>query len=415
MLNVAGVEGSILFDSLEGNFAKSSSDLPFTSWDAEREGWLSVLRLPLPAPGVAELPEPLIEKIGNSFTIHYDILGLTYWMLTRLEEIGRTDLDSHGRFPATSSHALKHGYLDRPVVDEWLHVLGQAMRVIWPEISIKQPKFRMLLSHDVDNPYQYAFVTNKGIIRQVAGDILKRRNLQLGFNRYKTWFSVKKGDLSADPCNSFDWIMEESEKLGLRSAFYFICDHTGLVYDCNYDIDHPIINNLMRHIYARGHEIGLHGSYRDYKQSAAIKDEAATLKKICSRLGIEQDFWGGRMHYLRWSQPETMQAWNSAMMNYDSTLGYADHAGFRCGTCFEYPAYDPVENNKLNLRIRPLIAMECSIFDEVYMGLDNNIGVEYMKVLKSRCEAFGGCFTLLWHNSSLCDGKSRAQYREIIS
>jgi len=142
-LSVAGVEGNIYFDRLEGNFAKSSSDIPFTSWDAEREGWLSVLRLPLPAPGVTELPEPLIEKIGNGFTIHYDILGLTYWMLTRLEEIGRTDLDSHGRFPATSSHALKHGYLDRPVVDEWFHVLGQVMRVTWPEITIKQPKFRM--------------------------------------------------------------------------------------------------------------------------------------------------------------------------------------------------------------------------------------------------------------------------------
>ncbi len=56
-------------------------------------------------------------------------------------------------------------------------------------------------------------------------------------------------------------------------------------------------------------------------------------------------------------------------MSYDSTLGYADHAGFRCGTCFEYPAFDPVADKQLNLRIRPLIAMECSVTADRYMGL----------------------------------------------
>ena len=30
------------------------------------------------------------------------------------------------------------------------------------------------------------------------------------------------------------------------------------------------------------------------------------------------------MHYLRWENTTTLQAWDEAGMNYDSTLGYAD-------------------------------------------------------------------------------------------
>src|SRR5690606_19318473 len=109
------------------------------------------------APGVAQLPAPLISTTDNGWHIGYDILGLVYWMLNRIEEIGRTDLDRHGRFPATASHAYKHDYLERPVVDEWLHVLGQVMRKTWPEIELKHHAFSMKVSHDVDSPSLYSF------------------------------------------------------------------------------------------------------------------------------------------------------------------------------------------------------------------------------------------------------------------
>ena len=133
-LQLAGAEGAILFDTLYEGSTQAYSDQPFTRWDAESEGWSSALGGPLPAPGVATLPSPLIEVSGVNHFVHYDIMGLTYWMLARIEEIGRTDLDNHGRFPAIASHAFKHGYLARPVVDEWLHLLGQVMQRNWPGV-----------------------------------------------------------------------------------------------------------------------------------------------------------------------------------------------------------------------------------------------------------------------------------------
>jgi hypothetical protein len=133
-----------------------------------------------------------------------------------------------------------------------------------------------------------------------------------------------------------------------------------------------------------------------------LKQEADRLRRICSEEGIQQDVWGGRMHFLRWECPATLRAWDDADMRYDSTLSYADHAGFRCGTCFEYPAFDPVSSEMLRLRVRPLIAMEASVLSKAYMGLNGATdGLHMFQRLKHACEKVEGQFTLLWHNSEL--------------
>ena len=348
------------------------------------------------------LPNPLIEAHCDDQIIHYDIPGLTYWMLARVEEIGRTDLDEHERFPASSSHALKHGYLDRPVVDEWLHLLGQVIQRQWPGLELKQHEFQICVSHDVDQPSLYAFKPWKTIMRMMAGHILKRGDPKAFLTAPYVKLVTRNHLIDNDPYNTFDWLMDVAESHGLKSAFYFICGRTHPSKDADYEIEHPVMRNLLARIHSRGHEIGLHPSYNTFKDSATLKREADRLKHVLAEEGIEQEELGGRMHYLRWQQPNTMHAWVDAGMRYDSTLGYADHAGFRCGTCHEYPAFDAEQQKQLNLVIRPLIAMECSVIDDCYMGLGfrHEAKEEFLK-LKVRCKQVGGCFGLLWHNSDL--------------
>src|SRR5699024_515563 len=133
-----------------------------------------------------------------------------------------------------------------------------------------------------------------------------------------------------------------------------ICDRHGTPHDSNYNLEHPAIRTLIREIHARGHEIGLHPSYDTYRDPEQIAYEFSRLRAVCDQERVRQDAWGGRMHYLQWEQPTTLRAWNSAGLAYDSTMTYADHAGFRCGTCFDYPAFDPIAGEPLQLRIRPL-------------------------------------------------------------
>lgn len=140
------------------------------------------------------------------------------------------------------------------------------------------------------------------------------------------------------------------------------------------------------------------------------------MRKICQEEGIQQTEFGGRMHYLRWEHPTTMQAWEDADMAYDSTLSYADRPGFRCGTCHEYPAFNAVTQHQLKLRIRPLIVMECSVIDDAYLGIGyTSEALERFKQLKESCQKAQGCFTILWHNSHFSNSANFKFYQQLIS
>jgi hypothetical protein len=409
-LGITDGAGSIVFDRPAPTFLTTGSEMPCTSWDPRALGWTSVLGSPIPAPGIADLPVPLIEEVGGGFSIHYDILGLVFWMLSRREEVGRIDLDQHARFPASASHAFRHGYLDRPVVDEWLDVLGQILVRLWPQLRLVRHSFDIKLSHDVDLPSRYAFRTLRGFVRAVGEDIIRRGRFMDALRAPWILLNSSRQLHPADPSNTFDWLMTVSERLSLKSAFYFICGRTNPAIDAGYEPEDGVIRALMREIHRRGHEIGLHPSYGTYLSPDRIAEEASRLRRVCSEEGIVQREWGGRMHYLRWSTPLTLYGWEQAGMTYDSTLGYADCAGFRCGTCHEYPAFDPVASRRLELRIRPLIAWEGAIMAKQYMGLGyGEAAYAALGRLKRACRAVRGSFSLLWHNSEL----SLLPYREL--
>ena len=395
----------------------SQPDLPCSQWSPASEAF-SALAPQLPAPGLAALPQPMVQATPAGFHLHYDIIGLTYWMLARCEEVDPplALLDNHQRFPATASHSFRHGYLERPIVDEWIGILRQVIARLWPRLPLVKPLFQVVVSHDVDAPSAYAFGRKRNLARAMAADLLKRRDLAKAVSA--PWIRLKsKHHLHPrDPFNTFDWLMDTSEAAGIRSAFYFICGRTNPSLDAQYEPEHPAIRHLMRRIHQRGHEIGLHPSYDTCSHPERIAREGQRLQRICKEEGIEQSQWGGRMHYLRWRWPTTAYGWEKAGFSYDSTLGYADRPGFRCGTCHPYPMFDPVAQRPLRLIQRPLIAMECSVISSRYLGLGyGKEAFALFQLLKGRCHAVEGQFTLLWHNSHLTTEEDRQLYLDILA
>mgnify|MGYP003109318588 CR=1 FL=1 len=417
VLTLEGHGGSIVFDTPEPLFGRSESRFPCFHWDARAEGFFGPVESTLPAPASSATCLPLVEVDGDRVLVHYDIPGLTFWMLTRKEEIGRTDLDEHQRFPSAHSHASLHGYLERPVVDEWLCILRQIIQRVWPRIPLTEHTFGIQVSHDVDRPGRYAFKGFKGLIRAMAGDALLRRDPLATLTAPWIWLSGRQSKSlhPRDPFNTFDWLMDRSEENGMTSAFYFICGRTDPVKDALYDPEMPAIRALMRRIHQRGHEIGLHPSYETYHEPDKLAAEAARLRRVCAEEGITQRQWGGRMHYLRWDQAVTLKAWDDAGMTYDSTLTYADRPGFRCGTCFEYPAFDVVNDRALALRVRPLVAMEGTVIADHYLGLGaTEAAFRKFEHLKNRCRQVNGTYTLLWHNSFFDNEKYFEIYRRLL-
>jgi hypothetical protein len=172
------------------------------------------------------------------------------------------------------------------------------------------------------------------------------------------------------------------------------------------------MRRLFRSIHERGHEIGFHPGYSTYCHPDAFMRSIERLRRVLEEEGIQQPLLGGRQHYLRWEMPYTARLWSQAGLDYDSTLSYADHAGFRCGTCREFELFDVIERVPLGVRERPLIVMDCSIVDERYMGLgDGDTAIERMLQLKRHCSTVGGSFSLLWHNSYFDSQAQRQVYQ----
>jgi peptidoglycan/xylan/chitin deacetylase (PgdA/CDA1 family) len=353
----------------------------------------------------------------NFIHLGLDIFGSAFFMLTRYEEMVKPNRDQCDRFPASASLAAQENFLERPIINEYLEVLWGCMQALWPRMKHKTHEFTMALSHDVDEPFRFAFSGVRRLIQRCAGDILYRKSFWTLLMSLRSWGQVKwLQRYECDPNNTFDVIMDISEQHNLQSAFYFITDHSAGVVDGDYHMDHPLIRQLLRKIHARGHEIGLHTSYNTYLDPAQTLKEFQILTQACAEEGIEQNTWGGRQHYLRWRTPTTFQNWDAAGLHYDSTLTFADQIGFRCGTCYEFPVFDLATGTTLRLRERPLSIMEVSVTRAAYMGLNITDGtaLSAMVAIKRNCQLFNGKFTLLWHNVSLVEKDQLTLYREIL-
>ena len=349
--------------------------------------------------------------------IHYDILGLVYWVLTRIEEIGRDEklLDSIGRFPATSSHAYRHQYLHRPIVDEWFSALRSHLKKIWPNLKLTKHTYMTVPSHDIDQPAYTYFRSPLRLIHMMITDLLRTKRIRhfisAPFQNYKKRTSLPEKDCY----NSFDWLMNVSEKNNLTSYFYFQAGLGNHYRDAHYSLLHPAIQKLITSIIDRGHKVGLHPSYRTFLSPDRIKKETDHLTQAIKKaIGKELPF-GARMHFLRWRSTDTLKALDEAGLIYDTTLGYADQLGFRCGTCREYPAFDPLSQKRLNIKIKPLIVMDQTIISEKYLNLGYD-KKSLMTVLnyKKACQNMKGNFTILWHNSTLETEEQKRYYKAII-
>jgi peptidoglycan/xylan/chitin deacetylase (PgdA/CDA1 family) len=358
--------------------------------------------------------QPYLGNINNNLYLGIDVFGSAFFMLSRYEEYVKPERDQHDRFPAAASLAYKEGFLDRPIINEYIEILWCCMKRLWPGLERKKRSFKTVVSHDVDIPFAYGLSGFRQHVIKCSGDILKRKSPALMLKRIAAWQALKNGEFRHDPNYTFDTIMDISEQNNIQSAFYFSTACTNRAYDENYNIDHPYMRQLIRAIAHRGHEIGLHTSYETYRDLAQIKREFQKLLQVCEDEDIKQDKWGGRQHFLRWQVPFTWNYWDQARLNYDSTLSYAEHAGFRCGLCCEFPVYDLIQRKQLSLLERPLVIMDASVLRENYMGLKGQEAIACMLKLKQKCRQFKGDFTLLWHNSSFEDPSFWTIYENVI-
>ena len=325
-----------------------------------------------------------------------DIFASAFFMLTRWEENVNKTRDKHNRFPATESLAYKQGFLDRPIVNEYVELIWNMLIHLGYKGKRKERKFEMTLTHDVDLPRLWW--NSKDFIKSIGGALLKRKSISELFTLLKFKLNGK------DPFNTFDYLMKVSEDNNLKSHFFFMSGGTSNK-DNFYSIEHSKIKKLIKEIKDRGHFIGFHPSYNAYNDNTQFKKELLKLKEVS-----KQEITTGREHFLRFKNPTTWQIWEDNNMQWDSTMTYHDKPGFRCGVCYEFPVFNIITRKQLNLIEKPLIVMEGSFI--TYQNVSPEKMFDEIKNLINKVKEFKGNFVFLWHNSAFNMGKSK-QYQHL--
>lgn len=335
-----------------------------------------------------------VRREGTEIETDIDIIASSFFMLTRYEEVIAPVQDKFERYPATASLAYKEGFLDRPIVNEYIEVLWRWIDSFNLGLSRKDPwggkKFAVCLTHDVDRVKKFRLIPPFLTLKRALFQMRSLGKASAIFADYVSGLLRLKDD----PYQvALERIIDLEKEHGVKSSFYF------MAHGEDYSIRDPFIAGLIEHLKSEHFEIGLHGSFNSYDNPDILRQEKGRVQEV-----VGNPIVGSRQHYLRWKTPDTWRALERVGLKYDTTSCFVDHEGFRSGICYPYRPFDILENRILDIWEVPLIVMEGSLFD--YQDLSPKEGLERIQALVDTVERYNGVFAVLWHNSSFYEPES---------
>ena len=351
---------------------------------------------------------PYIEKIENTIVCYADLIASTYFLISRYEEYinPNKNRDTHGRYIGKQSIPAKANFIHRPIVEEY----GELLRKLLQQTNITLPPIpqqinHIYLTHDVDSITNYRRL--RGFLGGTYRSIVKRTESITTI--LKSLFNINH-----DPAYTFPWILQQDNQLPEATQIYFIkATHNAKGFD------RPTYNLIGKNFIHLKKEIlksspnaifGLHASYRSGNTPDIIVEEQKLLQYAIENQRITTS----RHHYLRSLQPNDMEALIDARITDDYTMGYADIAGFRLGTCRAVRFINPSTRKLTSLTLHPLTMMDCSLTHEKYMGLNYEESLLYAQNLIEQTKKHNGDLCLLWHNTIFSEKDHKNLYSQLI-
>lgn len=372
--------------------------------DISPEHWYTIERIPekvtqLHTPW-SRIPVTIIygtasEEISRDrLDVGLDIVASAFFMLTRWEESIKPDRDVHGRFPGEASLAVKSGFIQRPVVNEYAFYLRKCLEWLGLEPA-PLPKGMVTMSFDIDQVYKF-----KGF-RNILGSL--RRNWM---NPENFFLELREYLHGYDPYDKVDFILACLEKTDHKAIFFFKAENHHSRYDkSDYLPSEPKIKAWLTQMESAGHLIGLHPSYASFEsESMVLKEKAMLEQQLSQALTLH------RKHFLRIAIPESYRELRNVGFEEDHSLMYTHFPGYRNGSCSRVEFFDTKERKTTGLWLVSLMSM---MFEDKQGSLPQ-IESE-MLGLASICLEYGGNACLLWHNSDLDTPEKMVAFERLIS
>lgn len=325
----------------------------------------------------------------------FDVPGMIFFMLSRMEEYENTGRDSLGRMEGKNSFAQKNDFLHLPVVDLWVEKLAG---LYFQESLNARKSERFQLTIDIDIAWSF---THRPLWENLGGALKEIWAFKwIKFQcRLATWFGLQK-----DPFEVYDYLKALQDRHGPVLYFLLLGDRTAL--DRNFHWKHPHFNALIQRLYSYA-DVGIHPSSKASADVIVLKKEKQRLEEI-----VGQEVIKSRQHYLLMHLPNTYRELISAGIWEDYTMGYHDLPGCRAGTVNPFLWYDLELEETTALKVYPFYVMDVTLRN--YLQLSAGEALEWMQNQKVQFHEWGLPMTLVWHNSSFFEQDGWKGWKEVL-
>jgi hypothetical protein len=327
----------------------------------------------------------LFASPGDGYTFPFDLLSAIFFLLSRYEEYYVYAPDKHGRYPVINSILYKYGWLQRPLVDEWVYTFRKELQAI-TGMNIPSTPFLFQPTYDIDMAYSHL---HKGI-KRIAGAYLRALvKMKLGQINERTQVLKNK---QKDPYDSFRWLRQLHKEYDCKPLYFILAAFKTTAFDKNIPPTHPAMMRVIKNI-ARDGGIGLHPSYYAEKDNK-VNSEKNILEQISGR-----HVTSSRQHYMRMKMPTTYRMLVNNNIKDDYSMGYGSQLGFRAGTGNSFYWYDLEDNAITQLRIHPFCFMDTTAHFEA--KLSPSEAFDKLYAMSKILEKTGSTLTTIFHNFSL--------------
>lgn len=319
----------------------------------------------------------------GSASINYDIIASAFYLLSGWQEFYGPERDKFKRYTYKASVQARYGFITKPVVNYYFDILREVLEKVYHKD----------LSHDRWGNNSFATCLTCDVDRlqsgwKVAGKQLMQQGRFLDVT--KLWLLKSVG---RDAWNNLPGVIQTAEKYGAKATFFFLPSNQRYNGHPNadYDLTQLKYQELAQRVADQGHEVALHGSFGTTNDLIQLKSDRAKLPLQAQ---------GNRFHYLCYQPETTPLVLEQSNLKYDSTLGFAEHFGFRNSYCQPFYPFDFKNKRAHTYQELPLLLMDNTLYNRNYLNLKPEQALAQIQPVIAEVKKFNGLFTLLWHNEN---------------
>jgi hypothetical protein len=296
-----------------------------------------------------------------------DVVATIFYLVNCIQEIcpSEEELDHFGRFRFEASCQAKFDIMDQNLVQHEIDGLCNEMGLV---ASKRQSRF--FISHDIDSIYGSFLQDGLWAVKNMkVGVILNLIAWEICRNPH--WKNIDK-------------VLQINNEYDVRSTFFWLAKKGVGSYGIkNADYDLRKEKDLLINVQEKGSYNGLH-------KTSFETDFATELQ-----LGGLENNWN-RYHFLKFRTHEDWANISNSPIEFDCSLGFAEHYGFRNSFGMAFQPYDIKNERPYDFVEAPLHFMDGTFSG--YMGYEissiANLVIQFYERNSLNCD-----LSILWHNT----------------